>query len=350
VPDGSTSDATEADADEDGAPSEDAPASDGATGDAPAGDGGLKVNGQACTRGDECDSTVCVDGVCCASACGGLCEACNLTGKMGTCSPEAAGTASAQCAKQPASTCGFDGTCDGNGGCRRHPPGVACKAEACQGATYLPMAACDGQGTCVMPANVDCAPYVCDSSGGAPACRSTCRVGGADCQAPAVCAADSCGVKPKKANGAGCIDASDCTSNQCVDGVCCAAACSGACVSCNQMGKEGMCLPVAAGKVDPHAICKDAGATSCGRNGLCDGAGACALYPTTTVCLAGTCSGRMLRGPRHCDGKGACVQAADVDCLPYRCDPTATACFTSCQGNAQCSAATRRTCDNNVCQ
>jgi hypothetical protein len=350
-PDGPPGDVSETDASETDASETDAgeaDASDAAT----SGDGGLKTNGQPCGRGDECDSTLCVDGVCCGSTCGGLCEACNLMNKAGTCSPEPAGTKAALCATQPVSSCGFDGTCDGSGGCRRYPAGVGCKAEACLGTTkYVPPAACDGQGACVAQSNVDCAPYICDSMGVAPACRTTCRVGGTDCQAPAVCAADSCGAKIKKPNGAGCVDATDCTSNQCADGVCCGAACTGACLSCNQTGKEGMCLPVAAGKIDPHKMCADAGAASCGRNGLCDGMGACALYPTTAVCVAGSCNARFLRATRHCDGKGVCATAADVDCQPYRCDAATTACFTACTDNNQCSQAPRRTCNNsNVCQ
>jgi len=112
---------------------------------------------------------------------------------------------------------------------------------------------------------------------------------------------------------------------------------------------EGMCLPVGSGKADPHKMCADAGATSCGKNGLCDGAGACALYPATTVCAAGSCKNAVLHPTHHCDGKGACVTPTDVDCTPYRCDPTATACFTTCTVTAiQC--ATRHPCANGTCQ
>jgi hypothetical protein len=98
-----------------------------------------------------------------------------------------------------------------------------------------------------------------------------------------------------------------------------------------------MCLPVGTGKADPHAICKDAGATTCGRNGLCDGAGACAVYPTTTVCAAGSCKGSTLHNARKCDGKGVCAPATDTDCLTYRCDPSTTTCFTSCVLSVQCA-------------
>lgn len=304
-----------------------------------------KANGQACGRDDECESSLCIAGLCCGSPCSGTCLSCALPGKEGTCSPKPTGTP-ADCADQGAASCGFNGRCDGNGACQRYEAGMACKVEACaaNGTSLVPAAACDGQGACAAANAVDCTPYVCDATGGTPACRKTCRAGGADCVAPAVCVDGSCGPKPLKALGAGCVDGADCASGHCADGVCCGAACTGACVSCNQTGFLGTCRPVAAQKPDPHAVCKDGGAAACGQSGLCNGAGACAVYATGTVCLAGTCNGRMVRNPRRCDGKGACVAAADIDCVPYRCNPATTACFTSCTADNMCSAAPRRNC------
>jgi hypothetical protein len=318
--------------------------------DADAGSDGAaaKAIGTPCASGGECDSTLCIDGVCCASACDGNCQACNLAGKVGTCAPRPAGATGKLCANQPASGCGYDGTCDGDGACHRYAAGVACKAASCLVNSYVPASACDGQGACVAASPVDCTPYVCDATTATPACLTTCEAGGTECVSPAVCANGSCGARTKKANGAGCVDPTDCTSNHCADGVCCGAACTGACLSCDQTGTEGMCLPVGAGKADPHATCKDAGATTCGRNGLCDGAGACALYPTTAVCAAGSCKGATLHNARKCDGRGVCQAATDTDCLSYRCDPTTTACFTSCVVTLQC--APKHLCAMGVCR
>lgn len=53
--------------------------------------------GTACTDGAECESGECVDGVCCDLTCDGPCEACNLPGSLGTCSPDAAGESDAAC-------------------------------------------------------------------------------------------------------------------------------------------------------------------------------------------------------------------------------------------------------------
>jgi hypothetical protein len=214
----------------------------------------------------------------------------------------------------------------------------------------MPASACDGQGACVAASVVDCAPYVCDTTGGPPACRITCRAGGTDCVTPAVCVIGSCGPRVTKANGTGCVGAADCGSNHCVDGVCCESACTGACQSCNQAGLAGMCKPVPAGKTDPRAICHDTGAAGCGTNGTCNGAGACAQYSTTTVCAPGSCNGRTLHNPKRCDGKGACQAQADTDCLPFRCDPANTACYTSCTLNLQCVQGGGRSCVRGVCQ
>jgi hypothetical protein len=291
-----------------------------------------------------------VDGVCCASVCNGACIACNVRGKEGTCSPLESGATPSPadaCADQGAPSCGYNGACDGNGMCQRYEAGFTCKATACtpNGAGFVPMSACDGLGVCATAATVDCTPYVCDSTGGMPACRTTCRAGMADCVAPAVCVNGSCGLRPLKANGAGCVADGDCSSGHCADGVCCATTCTGPCVSCNLAAGPGTCRNVPAAKPDPHGVCKDGGAAACGQSGLCNGAGVCALYANGTTCAAGFCSGRMVRSAKRCNGLGACLAAPDQDCLTYRCNPATTECFTSCTSDLQCATAPRASCN-----
>ena len=70
----------------------------------------LLTAGQLCTAGAECGTGLCVDGVCCGTACDGVCESCNLPGSAGECKaiPDAT---------DPYAECGAR-TCDGARACR----------------------------------------------------------------------------------------------------------------------------------------------------------------------------------------------------------------------------------------
>ena len=72
-----------------------------------------------CAVGQRVRSGNCVDGVCCATASCGTCAACNVAGPPAPARPVPAGsTESARRLPRPRPPCGFDGTCDGSGGCR----------------------------------------------------------------------------------------------------------------------------------------------------------------------------------------------------------------------------------------
>jgi hypothetical protein len=117
------------------------------------------------------------------------------------------------------------------------------------------------------------------------------------------------------ANGVRCTGASTCASLHCVDGVCCESACGTACSSCAIAGQEGRCRAVAARAPDPHGLCVDSGAASCGTNGLCDGAGACARYPFGTICAPAVCADALDRfSTGICSGVGACTGIGRVAC------------------------------------
>ena len=92
-----------------------------------------------------------------------------------------------------------------------------------------------------------------------------------------------------KALGQLCSAASDCESNNCVEGVCCSSPSCGTCQSCAVTGLAGTCRPVPAGDVEPHGGCT--GNTPCGFIGTCDGNGACRQAPTSTSCGVASCSG-----------------------------------------------------------
>src|SRR5262249_49808853 len=70
-----------------------------------------------------------------------------------------------------------------------------------------------------------------------------------------------------KVNGTACAMDSECASTVCYDGVCCNAACGGACRSCNIMGSIGTCAPYANG-TDPEGEC--AGSLNCNGAYLCE--------------------------------------------------------------------------------
>jgi hypothetical protein len=299
------------------------------TGDA----GAKKTPGQACECASDCASNFCVDGVCCATACTEACKTCTAPGSPGTCTFAVAGTKprdQSACVATAPSTCSFDGTCDGAGGCRRHVAGTICKAGKCDGTAVVGALACDGLGRCKAGPTTICAPYSCDASKGA--CFEACTLT-SDCASGQQCVAGSCGEKMK---GANCTKGSDCASGFCADGVCCNVACGGGCVSCALPDRKGTCWPIDRGVADPRGQCKDQGAASCGTTGTCDGFGGCEQYAAETVCVPASCTGTRRNTPGTCDGKGTCRAQGVQNCSPFLC--TAGACTQSCVTDNDCES------------
>ena len=288
-----------------------------------------KVNGQACGCADECRSGVCAQGVCCSTACDGVCRACNLPGGPGVCGNVAAGQLPAvagQCKADAPVSCGLDGRCDGAGGCRKFPDGSVCEAGSCQGSAVIGAKICTG-GACLPGPATACSPYGCDPANGR--CFASCTAA-AQCDARA-CTNGSCGKKPL---GATCSAGADCASGSCADGVCCNLACTGPCVSCNQVGFMGECSPVAAGNPDPHGQCKSEAASTCGSSGLCNGAGGCAKFAAGTECRAASCNSGSELPSAICDGEGLCQSGTAIPCAPFQC--SGTACRVACNVNEDC--------------
>jgi hypothetical protein len=199
-----------------------------------------------------------------------------------------------------------------------------------------------------------------------------------------------------------CVAAGECDSAACIDGYCCESSCDPAdpanlCKACGVPGHEGRCVFAAAGS-DPHQQCEPDPEASCGRDGLCDGNGACrrrssgtdggceerrpgqpctlpsdcasgfcapqgvccdaactgscqsctltgqapghcASVAMGTQCAAAGCMGDSVRSARSCDGNGTCGPATTTDCTPYTCNPAGATCFAKpCAGNEQCAA------------
>ncbi len=136
-----------------------------------------------------------------------------------------------------------------------------------------------------------------------------------------------------------CTGPGECASGFCVDGVCCDRACDSACTACSSAtkgrGVDGVCEPVAAG-LDLKGDCPTLPATTCAASGVCDGAGACALYTRGTLCGASRCT-EGVENALRCDGSGSCVDGA-TPCAPYTCRDAVSCGALACQTSAECSA------------
>jgi hypothetical protein len=289
---------------------------------------GKKPLGASCDVAGDCDSNICQQNVCCDMACSGACRSCALTGKRGSCAFVAAGMDPLNQCAPGASACDGDGTCDGQGGCRVQAAGTSCGPAQCNNGSSTPERTCDGAGTCRTVQSSPCAPHLC----GPTACRTTC-MGDGDCVAGAFCNGMTCATK--KANGAACGRAAECTSNQCVDGVCCDMACAGRCMACNVAGQIGKCRPAAPGS-DPRNDCNDDGSAGCDQDGTCDGAGACRLYQTGQMCAVAACSNGTATAARTCDGAGTCRPGTTTSCMAYVCNTNGT-CRTTCSSPSHCA-------------
>jgi len=292
-------------------------------------------NGATCTANTDCTSNACVDGVCCEAACAGSCMACSntKTGQAnGLCRPVKAATdPDDECTATAQTGCGLDGVCDGAGACRKWVAGTTCAPESCSGSIDTPTRTCDGAGTCRTVTNTSCGGYLC----GATSCKTSCSAS-TECALGNNCIGGHC--TPPQQMGSACSVATDCVSGNCVDGLCCDQACAGSCMACSHAKTsvaDGTCAPIVIG-TDPDNECAGSDATSCGMTGMCNGAGACALWPAGTTCAGGTCSAGNATPPRTCDGAGTCQAATASSCGAYMCG--ASACQTSCGTTADCAS------------
>lgn len=290
----------------------------------------LGENGQLCTRGGDCQSGSCTDGVCCNEPCKDACQSCVITGSVGVCLPAELGTdPRGECPDEGAASCGRDGTCDGASACQRYPAGSICRQPSCVGSVLTVAGRCDGKGTCEEPASHACDPYVC---GPADQCLSACGED-KECIAGRSCEAASCGKKPL---GVACVAPEECNSGFCEQGVCCASDCRGTCWSCALTGSAGVCASVPAGSADPLQRCLESPVSSCGSDGKCDGRGTCRYYPAGTECAPAACVGPGHRTQKTCSGTGICLTRPSSSCGRYRCG--GGSCFTACIRAADCVA------------
>lgn len=300
--------------------------------------------GSPCDQPGQCASLFCVDGFCCNTDCNGECQACagalKVSGDNGVCGNAAAASdPHDDCNVEAPETCGNTGVCNGAGACEKQASGTVCVAAACSGLNLAPAHECDGAGVCSRTQVQSCAPFVCSSVGGGPACTTAC-VSSSDCAVGAFCRDKLC-VSPQ-ANGATCMADAECATSHCVDGVCCNTTCRGQCEACDLPDSPGLCSAVQ-GEA-PHGArgaCTNAGA-ECG--GYCDGVttATCHFPDSTSACGTGSCkSGQALASA--CDGAGVCQVGAPQTCEPYGCG--ATQCNTRCTSASDCFDPDKYRCD-----
>ncbi len=257
--------------------------------------------GQPCMGGADCQSTFCVDGVCCDSICDQPCEACTDVargavpnskkgasdvlgsgGGDGFCGPVFQGQdPTDDCASQDPSTCGTIGTCDGNGACEVFNDATICQVPACNGSIAQGGGICNGSGACGVAANVNCDPYACVSG----VCQKAC-IDSTECSAFAFCDGIAHTCAPKKKDGIVAFDPVQCLSGFLADGVCCDTACNSACDTCAKAlggSADGVCTPL------NNVQCSDGDACTmvdvC-QNGVCVG-GSKVVCPGDTGCTGG---------------------------------------------------------------
>jgi len=286
------------------------------------------ADGAVCTGDGQCLHGRCVDGVCCNTGCSGQCQACDVIGLVGTCTP-VAGTPHGKrgaCASD-GSTCA--GQCDGSNGATCAYPGAAttCRTASCSAGAETHAASCAGTGSCPAVQRQSCGTFAC----GATTCESSCTTD-AQCANGSYCDAGAC-VERKSAATA-CTASNQCTSGNCVDGVCCNRACDGQCEACDVADHVGSCTAVSGAPHGSRRACTSDGG-ACG--GTCDGTnGAACAYPDATVsCREASCTAGTATLAVACAGTGKCPTVQTQSCGTFTCGDTA--CRTGCQLDTQCA-------------
>jgi len=240
-----------------------------------------------------------------------------------------------ECAGGPPKDCSDGDACNGLETC--HPgTGGGCRPGTPPSCDAYPNSRCDTDLGCVCDP-VDCAWLEVECGSAPDRCGALLECG--DCPTEDLtCAAGRC----LEVDGSPCESRAECASGLCVDGFCCATACTGRCRRCDIAGTFGQCDDTPAG-IDPDDDCEgasvcdgargcmcvpDCGSRECGDNGC---GGSCGDCEETRICEDGTCrcrpkaqvlcDGDMLYWYDGCGGRGDKI----ADC-PHGCDGS------SCQG------------------
>jgi hypothetical protein len=233
----------------------------------------MKAEGDSCEENSECESTWCVDNVCCNHRCNSACQACSRAARRssslpdGVCGPVPVGSdPEDECDVQEWPTCGTTGYCNGAGACATYSASTECRDAVCHpaNATVIQRTLCDGNGSCRIgnPISENCTPYTCSEG----ACRTSCNLSGSGpgCAPSFSCIDNKCRNPSGFADGALCSTGSQCASGYCTHGVCCASACKEICRDCSGRWSDapaGTCGNVVCD--DPQHPCKPQGPYVC---------------------------------------------------------------------------------------
>lgn len=143
-------------------------------------------NADGCAVAADCISGICVDGVCCDAACADQCEACDVAGSVGTCTPVTGAPHGNRTA------CVTVCACDGTDTAKCTNNGNECDIGVCSDDHTLH----NPDGTVS-----DCTPFKCAASG---TCATSCA-NVDDCVAPNICSPDGqCIPLPPQVTPGGC--------------------------------------------------------------------------------------------------------------------------------------------------
>lgn len=299
---------------------------------------GALVAGDTCASSADCKKGHCAEGICCESACDGVCSSCDeaRTGqRRGIC-------ALVPTAAPPIAACGGS-ACDGAGNCRRQRGDVCNTETECSSGFCADGVCCDTscEGLCQ-----SCAASL--TGGGDGICLATLayRESADECAGSVTC--DGAGDCYAGALGTACTQANECLSGFCADGHCCESECDGVCRECSTTGAcelvadredSGTCDD-SRGCTQAPCVCTDDGSCaatggSCTAGPQCASGycsdGICCETPCDGVCqscrasetggVTGQCSNILVSTdpdgecePGACNGQGACERSLGAAC------------------------------------
>lgn len=290
-----------------------------------------KADGDVCTQGNQCESTNCVDGVCCGASSCGTCQAC----QAGT------GTCAAITAANDPGTC--DGACSycDNGTCTNRTAGATDECDTCQqcnapGGSCVAFSGAEGK-SCIGTDSFCCAGTCVDPAG-------TPSEYGGSCGTLDECAGTwGCSGNAARCSTQGSVCAS-CNGDERRTGTCDASGtCSGttnncsACSTCVDNGSTTSCVDVGQYSDDNTTP------GTCNGNNTCDGLGSCKIENGQTCSNDGQCASNQ-------------CECADAGCLTKVCSATDCNCAYNSDGLGPCDEALNNgvddadnTCGGNTC-